>query len=310
MKILIAGELNPDLILSDYQFFPEPGTEVLVKDLEMTLGSSSAICAVGLARLGNPVTFVANVGADPYGDFCVQMLEREGIDISLVRRRTDLKTGLTVSVTSSQDRALITYPGAIASLTAKDVPVAAFEAHRHLHVSAYYLQQGLRAGLGELFAAARAAGLTTSLDPGWDPSGKWGRDVLDAIAVADVFLPNESEIRAITGCPRIEDGLRSLDNGRTLTICKLGREGCVARHRGALVRAPSFQIVAVDTTGAGDSFAAGFLHAWLRKRELLDCLRFASACGALSTRGVGGTGGQPACQEVENFLAAQTGGSR
>src|SRR5215813_12834814 len=99
MRILIAGELNPDLILRDYQFFPQPGKEVMVNDLEMTLGSSSAICAVGLARLGNPVVFVANVGADVYGDFCLDVLKREGIDVSFVHRRPDLKTGVTVSVT-------------------------------------------------------------------------------------------------------------------------------------------------------------------------------------------------------------------
>src|ERR1017187_6028755 len=90
MKILIAGELNPDLILRDYEFFPEPGKEVLVEDLQLTLGSSSAICAVGLARLGNSVTFAANVGADIYGDYCLAALEREGIDISLVNRRAEM----------------------------------------------------------------------------------------------------------------------------------------------------------------------------------------------------------------------------
>ena len=93
MKILIAGELNPDLILRDYQMFPQPGKEVLVEDLELTLGSSSAICAVGLARLGDAVTFAATVGADVYGDYSTDMLRRGGIDVSLVQRRADLKTG-------------------------------------------------------------------------------------------------------------------------------------------------------------------------------------------------------------------------
>ena len=116
MKILIAGELNPDLILRNYQTFPELGKEVLVEDLDLTLGSSSAICAVGLAKLGDSVTFAATVGADPYGDFCTGALARAGVDVSLVQHRADLKTGITVSITSSRDRALVTYLGAIASL--------------------------------------------------------------------------------------------------------------------------------------------------------------------------------------------------
>lgn len=103
MKILVAGELNPDLILRNYRIFPAIGKEVQVEDLELTLGSSSAICAAGLAHLGDSVTFAATVGADAYGDFCTGALRRTGVDVSLAPRRADLKTGITVS-TSAQDR--------------------------------------------------------------------------------------------------------------------------------------------------------------------------------------------------------------
>ncbi|MCL4853074.1 MAG: carbohydrate kinase family protein, partial [Bryobacteraceae bacterium] len=67
MKILVAGELNPDLILQGYEIFPTPGKEILVDDLNLTMGSASAICAMGLARLGNRVSFLAKVGKDPWG---------------------------------------------------------------------------------------------------------------------------------------------------------------------------------------------------------------------------------------------------
>jgi sugar/nucleoside kinase (ribokinase family) len=304
VKILIAGELNPDLILRDYEFFPSPGKEILVKDLELTLGSSSAICAVGLARLGNNVTFVANVGADLYGDYCQEILKREGIDISFVNRRADLKTGITVSITYPQDRALITYPGAIASLTPHDVPMQALAACAHIHVSSFVLQAGLRPGIRELFSSARRVGLTTSLDPGWDPAEKWSGDLIDILPEVDVFLANEQEIEAITGRLDIVKGLEALENGHTLVIGKMGSRGCITRYEGNLIRVEAFAIEAVDTTGAGDSFAAGFLHAWLRRRDLEDCLRFAAACGALSTRGMGGTTTQPSEQEAERFMHA------
>ena len=305
MRILIAGELNPDLILRGYQFFPTPGKEILVKDLELTLGSSSAICAVGLARLGNPVRFAGNVGQDLYGDYCLGILQREGIDTSLMKRRADLKTGITVSVTSPGDRALITYPGAIASLTAQDLPPEVFSSCCHFHVSAYYLQDGLRSGLKELFRTAHQLGLTTSLDTGWDPAEQWGDELIDTLTEVDVFLPNESEIRAISGCHDVLAGLERLQNGRTLVIGKLGADGCVTICHGRTIRQPAFPIEVVDTTGAGDSFVAGFLHAWLRRWLLQDCLRFASACGALSTRGIGGTSAQPSYPEAESFMLAQ-----
>ncbi len=306
MKILIAGELNPDLILRDYRGFPELGKEVLVNDLELTLGSSSAICAVGLARLGNSVTFAANVGDDVNGNYCIEFLRRENIDVSLVNRRTDLKTGITVSITSSRDRALVTYLGAIESLTAEDVPDRVLVRHRHLHVSAYFLQNRLRAGLCDLFARARKAGLTTSLDTGWDPTEEWSGDLIDVLGEVDVFLPNESEISAITRCGDVVQGLDRLDNGHTLVVGKLGAEGCITRYRGELIRQEAFHVDVMDTTGAGDSFVAGFLHAWLRQQPIRDCMRFAGACGALSTRGLGGTATQPTVAEAESFISSRS----
>jgi sugar/nucleoside kinase (ribokinase family) len=216
-----------------------------------------------------------------------------------------LKTGITVSVTSARDRALITYLGAIASLRADDIPAPVLKGFKHLHVSSYYMQHALRPGLRGLFAAARAAGLTTSLDTGYDPAERWDGDILATLDEVDVFLPNETEIRAISGCVGMEDGLRALDNGHTVIVGKLGAEGCIANSGGELTRVEAFPIRPVDTTGAGDSFNAGFLHAWLRGRELAECLRFAAACGALSTRGLGGTTTQATVEEAEEFIHAQ-----
>lgn len=307
MKILIAGELNPDLILWNYQFFPTPGKEVLVDNLLLTLGSSSAICAVQFARLGDHVTFAANVGVDPYGDFCIVALQREGVDISLVNRRADLKTGITVSITSATDRALITYPGAISSLHAGDLPKHIFAGFRHFHVSSYFLQDGLRPGLKGLFREARTQGVSTSLDPGYDPTGKWSAELIDTLEEVDVFLPNETEIQEITHCRDVVDGLRKLDNGHTLVVAKLGAEGCISLSGGKLIKVDALPVEVADTTGAGDSFDAGFLHAWLRGRPLQRCLYFAAACGALSTRGLGGTTTQATEEEAENYIHAQAG---
>jgi sugar/nucleoside kinase (ribokinase family) len=307
VNVLVAGELNPDLIMRDCRIFPSPGKEVQVNDLELSLGSSSAICAVGLARLGDSVSFTATVGNDFYGEYCVDTLRRAGVDVSGVRRRDDLKTGITVSITSDKDRALVTYPGAITALRSDDLPDAVFANQDHFHVSSWFLQDGLRPGLKNRFAAARKAGLTTSLDSGYDPSETWSEDLLDTLDEVDVFLPNESEILGITGCRTVNDAIRKLDNGRLLVVVKLGAEGCVACHQGELIRVQAFPIEVIDTTGAGDSFNAGFLHTWLRGETVSSCLRFATACGALSTRGLGGTATQPNEEEVQRYLLAQQG---
>ena len=301
-SVLVVGEINPDLILKG-DTFPTAGKEILVDDFVMTLGSASAICAMGLARLGDPVSFVGKVGADPWGAYCVETMAAAGIDVSRVAHDPALKTGVTVSITSSRDRALVSFIGAIGALRAADVAERDFAGARHLHVSSYFLQQGLRPGCRELFGRARAAGLTTSLDPGFDPSERWAGDLRETLAEVDLFFPNEVEVRAITGTDAVPEALRRLAGGRTRTIAKLGAQGCATlADDGRMLQVPSYPVEAVDTTGAGDSFNAGFLHAWLARRPLAECLRWGAACGSLSTRGLGGTARQASVEEAERLL--------
>jgi sugar/nucleoside kinase (ribokinase family) len=172
----------------------------------------------------------------------------------------------------------------------------------HLHISSYFLQEGLRGDCHALFAEAHRRGMTTSLDPGFDPTEKWDSGLRDTLTEVDVFFPNEVELRGAGGSDEPIECLRRLDNGRTLVMAKLGREGCMALDGGSAVHVPAFAVEAVDTTGAGDSFNAGFLHAWLRRRPLRDAMRFAAACGALSTRAMGGTGSQATEAEAEEML--------
>ncbi|HWQ53718.1 MAG TPA: carbohydrate kinase family protein [Bryobacteraceae bacterium] len=301
-RILVAGEINVDLILQNFNAFPELGKEVLVENCLLTLGSASLICAMGLAKLGDDVSFVGKAGCDTYGDFCVERMREAGIDVSRVIRSAELKTGITVSVSSPKDRAMVTYLGAITELRAEDLPDGVLACFNHLHVSSYYMQEKLRPGVRSVFARAHKLGLTTSLDPGYDPSEEWRPDIRETLEETDVFFPNEVEVRAIARRQDFAEALAVLANGRTLTVAKLGRAGAMALEDGKPVAVPIFPVQPVDTTGAGDSFNAGFLHAWLRRMPLTDALRWGTACGALSTRGLGGTGTQATAEEAEGLI--------
>ena len=304
-RVLVVGEINIDLICQGYHAFPSPGREVLVDGFQMVLGSASAICAMGLARLGTPVTFFGKVGDDPLGQFCLAAMRERGIDITPVVIDPRLKTGVTVAITSPVDRALVSFLGSIASMGEKDVPRELFGRADHLHVSAFYLQEALRPGVRALFREARAAGLTTSLDPGFDPSERWEPDLLETLREVDVFFPNEVELRALSGHEDPEEALRWLQRGATRVVAKLGAEGTMAiDEEGRTLHVPALRVNVVDTTGAGDTFNAGFLHAWLSDARLHDCLRLGVACGALSTRGLGGTEKQPDLAEAQAILAA------
>jgi sugar/nucleoside kinase (ribokinase family) len=185
---------------------------------------------------------------------------------------------------------------------ARNVTPEVFEGYDHLHMSTYFLQTSLRPQFARIMRMAHSKGLTTSLDPGFDPSETWGTDLRETLLDADVFFPNEVELRGVTGEEDEEQALRSLANGRTLTVAKLGSRGCMALFEGRIHKQAPFPVKPVDTTGAGDTFNAGFLHTWLRREPIEQCLRFGAACGALSTLASGGTGNQPTESQALEFL--------
>lgn len=308
--VLIAGEINVDLVFGGCTAMPRPDTEVLAESFHQVPGSSSMICAMGLARLGDSVTFAGRAGDDVHGRFCIEAMQAAGVDVAAVRRQADLATGITVAVSTRADRALVTYPGSIAALEADDVDDALLARANHLHVSSFYLQQQLRPHLAALFARARRAGLSTSLDPGFDPAQRWKEadewDVL--LREVDLFLPSRRELLAIAGCDSVDAALDTLANDHTRTVVKCAADGAVTRaDDGALLHVSSRSPERVcDSTGAGDSFNAGFLHAWLHDRPLDTCLRWGNACGSLSTRGMGGTARQPDASEVHAWLESGT----
>lgn len=244
--------------------------------------------------------FVGKVGEDLFGRFCLEEMARAGIDVAPVAAAPDEATGVTVSLSSADDRALVTSAGAIATFDVNDIPDDAFDGASHLHVSSFFLQKALGPGLPVLFERAHRLGLTTSLDPGHDPEDDWRRGMRDVFEVVDVFLPNEEELKAISGTDELEEALGGF--GRTLVVAKLGASGAAALADGAFLAVGAPRVDVVDTTGAGDSFDAGFLHAWLRKKPLETCLRYGVAAGSLSTRALGGTRAQPSLPELEAFL--------
>ena len=296
--LLVLGEINVDLILRADEITPIFGQEILVEDATLTLGSSSVICACGAARLGLRVGFAGVAGADEFGRFMLRQMEARGIDVSGVIVDPVIKTGITVSLSTAADRALLTYPGSIAALTPERVDRALFDRARPLHVSAYFLQTGLRGGLPELFAQARARGMTTSLDTGWDQTEGWDGGLQETLAQTDLFLPNAVEACAITGHADVEHALAALAEIVPLVALKLGSDGAAARHGDEVARVAPLPVQVVDTTGAGDSFDAGFIYGYLAGWPLKETLRFANGCGALSTTAAGGTAAQPTVDQM------------
>ena len=307
--VLAIGELNPDFILSGIRApGPTLGVEQEFAAYRLVLGSSTAITCVLLQRLGLSTAMSACVGDDDHGRFCRQALVAEGVDVTLVHVRPDVATGLTVCLSYPVDRLLLTCKGAMALDPAAVVTDALLENVRHLHVGSFFLQSGLRPGLAGLFARARALGVTTSLDTGWDPDERWlTADLRAVLENTSMLFPNTGEFKHLTGTVDVERGidlLRAL--GVETVVLKRGELGAVHGDADGLVAHEGFVATAIDTTGAGDSFNAGYLATMLRGAKIQDRLAFGNACGALTVSAIGGTGGVTDQAQVRAFLTPAT----
>ena len=296
MDVLVAGDANPDLILRG-DTVPRFGqAEQLLTAADLVLGGSAAITACGLARLGLRTTLLAAVGDDAFGAITRQSLAERGVRLQSPAA-DGVPTGISVHLSTVDDRAILTLPGTIPTLRPQDITDEHLAATRHLHVGSLYLQPALARGLAEVFGRARALGVGTSLDTNFDPSGRW-ESLAEILAQTDVFLPNAAELLAVTGAADPAAGAAALVAGGTTVVMKDGARGARAWWPGGGCSAPGRPVTVVDATGAGDSFNAGFLAARLAGRSLEDAVGWAAVAGSLSTRAAGGTAAQATLVDV------------
>jgi sugar/nucleoside kinase (ribokinase family) len=298
LDLLILGDANPDLVLTG-DVEPAFGqAERLVDGAQLAVGGSGAIVACGAAHLGLRVAFCGVVGDDLFGRFIRDELERRDVDVRGLVVDPARATGLTVVLARPDDRAILTHEGTIADLRAELIDPELLAAAGHVHAASYFLQRRLAPDLLALFERVRADGVTTSVDPNWDPSERWNGGVRALLRHTDVFLPNATEATHVAGTAPLEDAVIALAADAGIVVAKAGSDGAVAARGDRLVRAPAPAVDTVDTTGAGDSFDAGFLCSWLAGDPLERAIAIANACGALSTRALGGVDAQPTLDEA------------
>jgi sugar/nucleoside kinase (ribokinase family) len=301
-QVAVIGELNVDIIAAGLPKAPELGSEIIAEDLQITLGSASAIFASGITKLAHTVTFISKVGADDFGNYCLQSLGEIGVPTDKIKQDSSIKTGVTLALSTRKDRALVTYLGAISTLNYDEIKMSDLAGCKHLHMTSYFLQTALRPSFERIFKEARRMGLTTSFDPNSDPEQSWSDEILEVLKETDILFLNETEAFQFTRADDLKGALQVLGAHVPCAVVKLGAKGAAAITRGEIIESEGFKVEALDTTGAGDSFAAGFVSAFLEQRPIGECLRRANAFGALSTLKTGGTASQPDEGKLENFI--------
>ena len=277
--------------------------ELLATDMAIRIGGSGAITSHNLAALGSRVGFITALAGDDFGRICRTELSAAGVDLSHCPQPTASRAGLTVHLQHTELRHMFTYAGSIFDLCFDDLDLDYLTSSRHLHMPSYYLQQALTPCIPQLFAKLKSAGLTISLDPNDDPAGTWDRCILDALPFVDVLMPNEREACLIAAEPDLDRSIASLRTIVPLLIIKRGSKGSSAYTRDEEWHAPAEAVRIVDAVGAGDSFNAGFLHAWIRERSIQSALRFGNVCGSASATMSGGTSAfrdRPSLEAIRN----------
>jgi ribokinase len=293
--ILTIGDMNVDLVFELGEVIPQFGqVEQWVPDYFQEMGGSACIFACQAAKLGLRVAILGRVGPDSFGELMLHRLGESGVDTRFVHVDPKLKTGLGLALCRPDgDRAILTYAGSLNAVYPEDITDDFLRLGRHLHYCSYYLQTNLLPAVPGILQRAKSLGLTVSLDTNWDPDETWDGGLHSCLRVADVFLPNEQEARAITRCENLPGAVQQLVDLGPLTVVKMGNKGVLVAGRGLQLTVPVETVThPIDTVGAGDSFDGGFIAAWLRGLPLGVCAAIGNACGRANILARGGIAGQ------------------
>ncbi len=272
---------------------PARGSLGLVDEISLRGGGCALNTASVLARLGLSASVVGKVGTDPFGDFVLGLLDERAVERHGVLRDPDVATSASVVlVDSGGERTFLHLPGANGHVRLEELDEDVLFSGRVLHLAGALVMPELD---GEPTAAvlgrAKMRGLTTSLDTVWDATGRWGR-LLPSLPFVDVFVPSLAEAAAISGEHEPSPAAAWLrERGVGTVALKLGAEGCYVAGEGFASFVPAPAVEAVDSTGAGDAFAAGFLYGHLAGWPLERTAAFANAAGALAATAVGAVEG-------------------
>jgi sugar/nucleoside kinase (ribokinase family) len=287
VKAIAMGVHVLDVLVRPVEAIPEGQGGQLVEEIRMTAAGSAGGFALVLARLGADVQSAGAVGTDPVGDMLVRLLERDGVDTSLLLRRDDVQTSASVlPIRPDGSRPAFHVVGANGTYGPDDAPWDAIAGATHLHLGGPEFMGGEAAA--RILSHAREHGVTTSADvlaPGETGLLNW---IAPALEHLDFFLPNDEQATGFTGEEDVEAACRALvERGAGCVAATCGADGVLLVDAEGSERVPAFAIDVVDTTGCGDAFSAGFLRGLALGRERREAAVLGCATAALVAQGLG-----------------------
>ncbi|MEE8168427.1 MAG: carbohydrate kinase family protein [Candidatus Hydrothermarchaeales archaeon] len=296
LDVIGVGALNYDRLIRVEKIAHE-GEEVGVKSISTAPGGSAANTIVGLTRLGMKTGFIGRVGDDEEGEFILRDLEKEGVDISAIVRGEG-KTGLILAfIDDKGERAMYAYPGVNDEVRIDDSAVSYAKKARFLHLSSFVGEMSYQTQK-QLLEKIADAGVSISFAPGMLYAKKGLAEMEQVIESSYVVFLNKEETKMLTGKEYQKGAGELLRKGAEIVAITLGRDGCYVASKEESIAVESFPAEVVDTTGAGDAFAAGFLYGLLNERTLEGCGRLGNKLASLCITKMGARDGLPRKNEV------------
>lgn len=283
--VLSLGRIYCDLVFRGLDSLPQLGREAFAGEFELTPGGGALITAAHLAGLGRPSALLARFGTDGLSKSLEARIEELALDLQFLDRDAAAGPQLTVVMVEDGDRAFLSKRAGHARPQTLEAALAWSNA-AHLHIAEFATLHEA----SDAIALAKQHSLTVSLDPSWDDQLIRDPNFFALSAGADIFLPNMEEAHALTGHSDPELALAELAKHFPCVALKCGAEGAWLAVEGLTLRLPSPKVEVIDTTGAGDAFNAGFLHAWLEGADPQACLAAAIDAGSRSVQASGGVG--------------------
>ncbi|MDQ3815745.1 MAG: carbohydrate kinase family protein [Armatimonadota bacterium] len=308
--IVSLGILVADVIARPVNEYPRRGELILCEDMHPSIGGCAANTGIGLQKLGVQTAVMGKVGRDGFGDFVRDVLQGHGLDVRGVAIDDKVSTSATmVMIAGDGERSFIHYSGANAAFTAADVNWDLIRGAKLLHIAGFFVMPGFDGQpCADVLKRARELGLKTSLDTVWDATGRWMETLRPVLPYIDYFVPSYAEARCCAASlvarhDTPEDVARVLqDEGAGVVALKMGEAGSYIRASEEEWRIPPFPVHAVDATGAGDAFAAGFLAGILKGFDLETAGKLANAVGACCVTAVGTVAGIRSLDETLAFI--------
>lgn len=306
-EIACVGILCVDALGKPVDSLPEKGKLKLVDNITLQIGGCAANVSISLAKIGLPVSVIGRIGKDKLGEILLETLKTEKVEVNGLKTDPAVSTSASlVMISSDSERSIVHSMGANQYFCYEDIDLDIIRGARILLVAGTFLMPGFDGkGTEKLLKFATANNVLCCLDTAWDATGEWMNKIENCLPYLDWFMPSYEEACKLSDKADLKEiAEHFFSKGVKNVIIKLDRQGCfvMPKNENGLI-VPSYSKINVkDSSGAGDSFCAGFISGLYNQWDVIKCAHFANAVGAHCVMEIGTTSGIKSMDQVLKFM--------